>query len=68
MIKWLHQMPTKDFNCMVTYETVGGRRKSAHCKTRAAAADIALDIAERQLRADKRRRVARVVYGKAIEQ
>ena len=68
MVKWLRQMPPRHFNCMVTYETVGGRRKSAHCKTSAAAADIALDIAERQLRADKRRRVARVVYGKAIEQ
>lgn len=28
---------------------------------------MALDIAEKQLRNDKRRRVGRVVYGKAIQ-
>lgn len=61
-------MPALDFNCCVTYLTPAGRRRHSHHKTRAIAADIALDIAERQLRADKRRRVASVVYGEAIQQ
>lgn len=61
-------MPALDFNCLLTYVTPSGNRKHSHHKTRAIAADIALDIAERQLRRDKRRRVARVTYGEAIQQ
>lgn len=61
-------MPTFDFNCMLTYYTPNGRRRHSHHKVRATLADIALDIAERQLRSDKRRSVDRVVFGKAIQQ
>lgn len=61
-------MPALDFNCRLTYLTPAGHRRHSHHKTRAIAADIALDITERQLRADKRRRVASVVYGEAIQQ
>lgn len=61
-------MPALDFNCRLTYVTPAGHRRHSRHKTRAIAADIALEIAERQLRADKRRRVARVTYGEAIEQ
>ena len=60
-------MPALDFNCRLVYLTPAGHRRHSSHKTRAIAADIALDIAERQLRADKRRRVASVVYGKAIQ-
>ena len=60
-------MPALDFNCRLVYLTPAGHRRHSHHKTRAIAADIALEIAERQLRADKRRRVARVTYGEAIQ-
>lgn len=61
-------MPALDFNCLLVYLTPAGHRRQSNHKTRAIAADIALEIAERQLRADKRRRVASVVYGEAIQQ
>lgn len=61
-------MPALDFNCRLVYLTPAGHRRHTSHKTRAIAADIALEIAERHLRADKRRRVASVVYGKAIQQ
>ena len=61
-------MPTYDFNCMLTYYTPSGYRRHSHHKVRAIMADIALDIAERQLRSDKRRRVGHVTFGKAIQQ
>lgn len=57
-----------DFNCRVVYYTPAGHRRTVCLKTRAIAADLALDVAERQLRGDKRRRVARVSYGEAIQQ
>ena len=60
-------MPALDFNCRLTYLTPAGHRRHSHHKTRAIAADIALEIAERQLRADKRRRAASVIYGEAIQ-
>ena len=61
-------MHDKAFNCLLSYVTPARHVISVHCKTIAIAADAALEIAERQLRADKRRKVVRVVYGKAIEQ
>lgn len=60
-------MPALDFNCRLVYLTPAGHRRQSNHKTRAIAADIALEIAERQLRADKRRSVASVVYGEAIQ-
>jgi hypothetical protein len=46
----------------------GERRKQANVKTIASAADIALDLAEKLVRADKRRKVKSVYYTSAIEQ
>lgn len=61
-------MPALDFNCRLVYLTPAGHRRNSSHKTRAIMADIALETAERQLRADKRRRVASVIYGEAIQQ
>lgn len=57
-----------DFNCRLIYYTPAGHRRHSYHKTRAIAADLALDIAERQLRSDKRRSVAQISYGEAIQQ
>jgi len=57
-----------DFNCRIVYYTPGGARRTAHLKTRARAADLALDVADRLLLTDKRRRVQRITYGEAIQQ
>lgn len=65
---WLHAMPCYDFNCLLVYRTAAGYRRQSRHKTRATCADIALDVAERQLRGDKRRCVARVTYAEAIQQ
>jgi hypothetical protein len=67
-MKLLEGLPYRDFNCRLVYYTPAGHRRHFYGKTRAVMADIALDIAERQLKADKRRLVARVTYGEAIEQ
>jgi len=56
------------FNCSVLYINTGGRRKQATIKTIAPAADLAMALAERIARADKRRRVQNVYYVTAIEQ
>lgn len=64
----LDGLPVHDFNCRLIYYTPAGHRRHFYGKTRAVMADIALEIAERQLKADKRRRVARVSYGEAIQQ
>ena len=66
-MKLLEGLPYRDFNCRLVYYTPAGRRCHSYHKTRAVMADIALDIAEKQLRNDKRRRVDRVVWGKAIQ-
>lgn len=60
-------MPTLDFNCCITYLTPAGRRKHSWRKVRAIAADIALEIAERQLRTDRRRLIQCIIYGEAIQ-
>ncbi len=65
---WLRAMPTRDFNCRLVYYTPAGHRRTVHLKTRAALADAALTIAERQLRSDRRRHVGIITYGEAIEQ
>jgi hypothetical protein len=58
----------RTFNCAILYVNTGERRKQANVKTIASAADIALDLAERIVRADKRRKVKSVYYTSAIEQ
>lgn len=65
---WIRRLPDNTFNCRVVYYTPGGARRTAHLTTRAVLADDALDIAERLLKTDKRRRVARVTYGEAFQQ
>jgi hypothetical protein len=65
---WLLAMPEHEFNCRIVYQTPFGHRRTAHYKTRARFADAALDVAERLLHRDKRRKVARVTYGEAIQQ
>ena len=62
-----HHTPKLRFNCLLVYYTASGYRRQSHHRTIATAADLALEIAERQLRGDKRRRVAWVSYGKAIQ-
>ena len=61
-------MPRYDFNCLLIYYTPCGYRRQSRHKTTAIAADVAIEVAEKQLRSDKRRRVARVSYGEAIQQ
>jgi len=58
----------RTYNCAILYVNTGGRRKQANVKTIASAADIALDLAEKLVRADKRRKVKSVYYTSAIEQ
>ena len=65
-MNWLRNMPRLRFNCLLIYYTASGYRRQSHHRTIASSADLALDIAEKQLRNDKRRRVDRVVYGRAI--
>ncbi len=59
---------TYDFNCLLVYRTPAGHRRQSRHKTRAPAADLAMDIAEKQLRRDRRRKVDRVTYAEAIQQ
>ena len=66
-MNWLRNMPRHRFNCLLIYYTASGYRRQSTHRTIASSADLALEIAEKQLRADKRRRVDRVVYGKAIQ-
>lgn len=56
------------FNCTVVYITPSGARKHFRAKTIAPAADLALEIAEKLLRTDKRRQVHAVEYTEAIQQ
>ena len=65
--QWPQPLPTLTFNCRLHYETPSGTRRQVHYKTQAMGPDIALDIAERMLRTDKRRAVACVTYGEAIQ-
>lgn len=54
-----------DFNCLLIWLTPCGKRNQRWIQTTAIAADLALDLAERILRSDKRRKVVRVLYGEA---
>lgn len=63
----IQQMPLLRFECFLTYLTEKGHTKEARITTQAIAADLAMDKADKRLRADKRRNVACVIYGKAIQ-
>jgi hypothetical protein len=58
----------RTFNCTILYVNTGERRKQANVKTIASAADIALNLAEKLVRDDKRRKVKNIYYTSAIEQ
>ena len=58
----------RTFNCAILYINESNRRMQANVKTIAPAADISLDLAEKLIRADKRRNVKSVYYTSAIEQ
>lgn len=58
----------RTFNCAVLYINESNRRMQATIKTIAPAADLAMDLAIKIVRADKRRKVKSVYYMTAIEQ
>jgi len=55
------------FNCAVLYINTGNRRKQANLKTIAPAADLAMELAIKIVRADKRRKVRAIEFMEAIE-
>ena len=55
------------FNCVICYTTPSGQRRYFRTKTIAPAADLAVELAERQLRSDRRRRVGSTVYTQAVQ-
>lgn len=57
-----------DFNCRIVYYTPGGARRTAHLKTRAPSAELALKVAKRLLLTDKRREVVKLTAWEAIQQ
>jgi hypothetical protein len=56
------------FNCAVLYVNTSNHRKQATIKTIAPAADLAMELATKIVRADNRRKVKNVYYTTAIEQ
>lgn len=56
------------FNCAVLYVNTSNHRKQATVKTIAPAADLAMELATKIVRADNRRKVKNVYYTTAIEQ
>jgi len=56
------------FNCLLVYHTPAGKRIHFRTKAIAPAADLALDLAQRHLTHDTRRRVQSIVYMEVIEQ
>jgi len=53
--------------CTMIYRTHAGHRRQFRTSVYAMAADLAVETAEKLLRADKRRHVARVTYSDAIQ-
>lgn len=56
------------FNCLLVYYTPAGKRVHYRTKAIAPAADLALDLAQRHITHDSRRKVQTVDYMEAIEQ
>lgn len=56
------------YNCMLVYLTPAGRRQHFRTKAVAQTADQALELAQRHLTNDTRRRVRSIEYMEAIEQ
>lgn len=59
--------PNSHYSCLLVYYTPGGYRRQAWFKTIAPDPTAAATIAERLLRKDKRRAVARVSYWETIQ-
>lgn len=55
------------FNCTICYTTISGQRRYFRTKTIAPAADLAVELAERKMRTDRRRRVGATVYTQAVQ-
>lgn len=55
------------FNCTILYLTPSGQRRYFRTKTIAPAADLAVELAERQARCDRRRQIATIVYTQAVQ-
>jgi hypothetical protein len=58
----------RTFNCAILYINESNRRTQANVKVIAPAADLALELAEKIIRTDGRRKVREIVYMEAIEQ
>ena len=56
------------YNCTIVYLTPAGHRAHFYTKAVAQAADLALELAQRHLTHDTRRKVREIVYMEAIEQ
>lgn len=59
--------PMLTFWCSVTYYTPSRQRRIACVEVDAIAADLAVEVAEKLVKADKRRRVAEVVGAWAVQ-
>lgn len=57
----------RTFSCAVLYLNAGNRRMQATVQTIAPAADLAMELAIKIVRADKRRKVKSIYYTTAIE-
>ena len=55
------------FNCRLTYYTPAGHKQTTHFKTYAQSADLAVEVAEKLLRCDKRRRVGTIAFFEAFQ-
>ena len=56
-----------NYACTLIYRTTAGHRKQFRTFVYALAADLAVETAEKLMRADKRRDVASVTYSDAIQ-
>jgi len=60
-------LPLLRFQCSVTYTTTNGKVHTKAIRILAKAADLAAELAEKQIKADKRRKVQAIVYSEAKE-
>ena len=60
-------LPLLRFWCSVTYLTTNGKVHTKSVRILAKAADLAAELAEKQIRADKRRKVQSIIFSEAKE-
>ena len=58
-------LPLLRFRCSVTYTTTNGKVHTKTIGILAKAADIAAELAEKQIRGDKRRKVQSIIFSEA---